>query len=298
MQHSSLPRLRCPVCKGVLNLEIAKEVGAEVIEGRLNCDCGHSYPIQDGIVNFIYPHHLLPSDEEFQQKYNKGAEKYDIGMEWLFNSFYEDEQAVRRQMVELLDIAPGACVLDIGCGTGGDSLAIADYIESKGELYTLDLSISMVQIAKNKLAKIPMSIEYFLGNAAYLPFADGTFDALLHFGGLNTFGEISKAIAEMTRVVRPGGKVVIGDEGVPSWLRQKLFGKMLINANPLYKHEPPLDSLPENVREVCVRWILGNAFYLIDYRIGEGPPKLDIDLPIPGKGDSLRLRYYKSEAKH
>lgn len=292
MKQSTWPKLRCPACRQGLELETQKSVGFEIIEGRLTCQCGRSYPIQSGTPNFIYPAKLLPSDEEFQGKYNKGAEQYDTGIEWLFKSFFEDENSIRSQMVELLQVQPGSCVLDVGCGTGSDALHIARRIKAEGELYVLDISSGMIEIAKRRLASLQTPVEYFLSNASYLPFADGVFDAVFHFGGLNTFGEIGRALAEMTRVVRTGGKVVVGDESVAPWLRKSLFGRILMKVNPLYKHKPPLDCLPANAKDVCLRWILGNAFYLIEYRVSDGPPKLDLDLPIPGKGDTLRSRYY------
>lgn len=255
------------------------------------CACGRNYPIVDGTPNLIYPEKLLPSDEEFQQKYDRGAENYDEGLDWLFGSFYENENEVRRALLDLLDLHPGSRVLEVGCGTGKDSVQIASQLGEKGELYVQDISSAMIRLARRRLAGSPAAIEYFLSNAAYLPFDDGFFDAVFHFGGLNTFGEIRKALAEMTRVVRVGGKVVLGDEGVAPWLRKKTFGRVLINANPLYKHRPPLECLPETARDVSLHWILGNAFYVIDYRVGDGPPKVDLDLPIPGKRDSLRSRY-------
>ena len=149
----------------------------------------------------------------------------------------------------------------------------------------------MLQLARRKLAGAGGTVDFLVSNAAYLPLADASFDAAFHFGGINAFGDVRRALAEMARVVRPGGKVVVGDEGIAPWLRRKLYGRMLTNANPLYRHGPPLDRLPVGARDVRVRWLLGNAFYVIDFRVGQGPPYLDIDLPIPGKGDSLRSRY-------
>jgi hypothetical protein len=67
-----------------------------------------------------------------------------------------------------------------------------------------------------------------------------------------------------------------------------------MKANPLYKNELPIDCLPESARNVSVRWLLGNAFYVIRYEVGEDAPPIDLDLPIPGKGDSLRTRYFGS----
>lgn len=220
------------------------------------------------------------------------ADGYETYLKWLFKILYEDEYSVRSQMVELLELHRGACVLEVGCGTGQDAEHIIRRIGSEGQLFTQDLSMGRVTLAKRRLRNSATPIEYGLSNAAYLPFADHTFDAVFHFGGLNTFGEKREALAEMTRVTRVGGKVVVGDESIPPWLRKSLFGKILMKYNPLYTDEPPLECLPLNARSACVRWVLGNAFYLIDYRVGEGAPRLDLDLPIPFKGDCLRSRYY------
>lgn len=57
-------------------------------------------------------------------------------------------------------------------------------------------------------------MEFSVGNASYLPFPDGFFDAAYHFGGLNLFTDKKRALAEMTRVVKRGGKVVAADEGL------------------------------------------------------------------------------------
>jgi SAM-dependent methyltransferase len=125
-------------------------------------------------------------------------------------------------------------------------------------------------------------IEFFEGNAAHLPFADEFFDAAYHFGGLNFFSDKRQAIAEMTRVVRRGGKVVFGDEGLAPWLRNSPYGDTLTAACTHYLQPAPLDALPDCAREVSVRWLVGNAFYVIDYRVGDGPPKLDVSLLVSG----------------
>lgn len=290
MKRSVLTILRCPACKGSLSVEANDNDSEEITMGSLRCACGGNYEIREGVPNLIYPEELAASDEEFKRKYDEGAERYDAGLDWLFTSFYENEDTVRNGMMKLLDLRPDSRVLEVGCGTGKDSLHILARLQ-QGELYAQDISAGMITIAKRRLAGSKIPVRYVMSNAAYLPFADSHFDAVFHFGGINTFGDIRRALAEMTRVTRPGGKVVVGDEGVAPWLRKKSFGRILVNANPLYKHSPPLESLPENAREVRLRWILGNAFYIIDYLVGEGPPPVDLDLPIPGKGDSLRSRY-------
>lgn len=295
MNPSALTYLRCPACMGQLTTEPRPGNEAPLTRGKISCSCGLSYLVEESIPNLIYPEILLPSDEEFKGKYDSGADNYDLGMDWLFQTFNVNEQGIRSQMVDLMELAPGAKVLDVGCGTGGDSLYIAEKIGPDGLLFSTDISSGMLGIAHRKLKQAAPSVHVMLSNASYLPFPDDLFDAVLHFGGINNFGEIKRALSEMTRVVRPGGKVVIGDESVPPWLRDTFFGKVLMNANPLYKHLPPMEFLPENARQVCLRWFFGDAFYLIDYRVGEGPPPLDIDVPIPGKGDSLRSRFEKTK---
>lgn len=90
---------------------------------------------------------------------------------------------------------------------------------------------------------------------------------------------------------------MVGDESAAPRLRRQGFGRVIINANPLYRHLPPLASLPDNATDVSLHWILGNAFYLIEYVVGDGPPRLDLDRPIPGRrGGTLRSRYAESDS--
>jgi hypothetical protein len=93
--------------------------------------------------------------------------------------------------------------------------------------------------------------------------------------------------------VKKGGRVVVGDESLPPWLEGTEFGEVIVTNNPLFKHKVPLASLPESAREVTVRWVLGGCFYLIDFKVGDGPPPADFDLPHKGwRGGTMRTRYY------
>jgi ubiquinone/menaquinone biosynthesis C-methylase UbiE len=294
MKKNSAEAYRCPHSQQELTLRMDRVEGDDVVEGCLTARDGQTYGIKRGIPNLTFPEQLGASDAEFRDKYDRGAEQYDAGLDWLFRSFYEDEEKVRTGMIDLLGLKPGMRVLEIGCGTGKDSVIIARSLSDVGQIFLLEMSRNMLEVCRAKLTDCRgVQIEFLLGNASYLPFPNEYFDAVFHFGGLNTFSEKKRALDEMTRVARIGAKVVVGDESVPPWLREKPIGKILINANPLYKHQLPLEDLPECARNVQVRWILGNAFYLISYQVGDGAPRVDLDLPIPGKGDSLRSRYYR-----
>lgn len=95
----------------------------------------------------------------------------------------------------------------------------------------------------------------------------------------------------MARVVKPGGKVLVG-ESMPPWLYNTEFGKVLLNNNPLFKFEIPFEKLPIETRNVVVRWIIGGVYYMIEFDIGEGEPQREsFDLEIPGlEGGTLNTR--------
>jgi len=292
-----MPRLRCPACGDELRAENASESDGEIVSAELVSGCGERFAVTDGVADFLYPHELRETEALMKEEFDRRAGDYDSDLEWQFDVFDEDKDEIRRRMVDLLELKPGMTVLETGAGTGSDSEHILSEIGSEGRLFGQDISLPMLEIAREKLADRLERADFHVGNASYLPFEDDMFDAAYHFGALNFFADRRRAIEEMARVVRPGGKVVIGDEGMAPWLRRRLYGKIMIRANKNYKFRPPLDLLPEDVREVGVHWLLGDSFYVIDFRVGEGPLPMNLDLPMPHKGDTLRSRYYGAKAK-
>jgi hypothetical protein len=116
---------------------------------------------------------------------------------------------------------------------------------------------------------------------------------LFQFGGVGEFSDIKAFFSEAVRVVRPGGRVVTGDESMPVWLRATEFSRLLTFTNPQYAAPLPLDCLPIEARNVNLRWIIGGTFYLIDFVVGEGEPPANFDFVIPGpRGGTRRSRYY------
>jgi ubiquinone/menaquinone biosynthesis C-methylase UbiE len=269
--------------------------------GTLACECGLDFSVVDGIAHLIRPERESFSAEETREKeyYEATARTYDDVLDWLFRSFAEDERQVRARMIDLLALESTDRVLETGAGTCRDTLGISERLGPEAELFVQDLSPSMLSIGRDRMrARGALDgshgrVEFFIGNASSLPFTDAALDAAYHFGGFNLFSDKRKALAEMARVVRVGGKVVVGDEGIAPWHRDSEYGAILMNSNQLYRYEPPLDLLPETARDAGVRWLIGNAFYVIDFRVGEGPPEVDLDLPIQGRrGGTHRTRYF------
>lgn len=294
MKESTFHILRSPQNQEIFNLKVNVVKGDSTWEGELTSS-SEQYIIGEGLADLTYPKTLLPSDREFKEKYDSNASEYQAGMDWLFNVFYEEEKNVRQQMAEIISAQTSDLILDIGCGTGKDAQFI---FQSCPETHIIlaDISCYMLKEARKNLEPYIDRTDFILCNGSYLPFADNSFDKVFHFGGINEFGDKARAIREFNRVVKPGGKIIFGDEGVAPWLANKEYGQILKKANPLYTHTPPVELLPSGAKQVKLHWLLGNAFYLIEFENSKKAPSLNLDLPIPGKrGGTLRSRYEEKQ---
>ena len=292
MRPDELSLFLSPALQEPLTLEDQVMAGGDIVGGRLVTTSGESYPIVDGIPQLIHPKSLGASTAATQAFYDGRSETYDQYLHLTFAVHNEDEQTLRNQFIDSLDLKPESRVLEVAAGTGRDSEGIVNRLGPNGLLCVQDLSEGMLRKAKSRLAGAKVPTSYSLANAEYLPFADQSFDAVYSFGGLGEFPDIKRCLKEMVRVCRPGGKIVVGDESIPPWLRQTEFAKILATTNPQFFAPLPLDHMPEEARDVRLRWVIGGVFYLIDFRVGTGPPTANFDFPVPGpRGGTLRTRY-------
>lgn len=276
-----------------LTLEHAVRDGDEIVSGVLVAASGHRFEIANGVPNFVYPFELPQADRDALRETEARVEGYDRYLPLTFSTYGEDEQAVRNAMIDKLDLKPGMRVLETGAGTGRDSELLAQRLGSDGKLYIQDIAPSFLAKNIERMRGAEPQVEPALANGYYLPFPDNSFDACYHFGGINAFSDIKRGFAEMARVTKPGGKVVVGDEAMPPWLRDTEFARVLINSNPEFAYHIPLDKLPIEARKTRIEWIVGGVFYVIDFLVGEGEPQADLDFPIPGvRGGTHRTRYY------
>ncbi len=253
-----------------------------------------SYEIDD-ILDLTYPKELFEQDRKERVAYDDAFQRYDRGVTWVFESLNSDETLNRQKMCDLLHLKPGMKVLEVGAGTGKDSELIIKAISPNGEAYLSDLSPKMLQLAKQRLNPDGVTVNYFIANGTYLPFEDNTFDAVFHFGGINTFAERKEAFEEFSRVAKVGARIVVGDESVPSWLRNEPTYKTLMKANPMFADEVPLQDLPKNIENFELHWIFGFGYYVMGYNKSAIYPEVNVNLQIPGKDfeDNWRLRAEK-----
>lgn len=144
-----------------------------------------------------------------------------VGPEWDALRKVFNDDALRARAVSRL-LAPNLLVADIGTGTGILAIELA---RLGARVVAVDHSARMIDAARTKIAADPdLRIEFRLGEASALPLSDAEADAALAHMVLHYLPSPSEAIAEMARVVKPGGSVVVVDF-VPhqhEWMREEL----------------------------------------------------------------------------
>jgi SAM-dependent methyltransferase len=245
------------------------------------------------VIDFIEPMIATDRDSSNLEMYNSqsSGEIYRNFLNWLFETFGEDEKAFRGKTLERLNLSRGMKVLITGCGLGDDLPLILASIGVEGEIHAQDLSKSMVLSASKTSGG--ENICFSISNAMSLPYVSRYFDAVYHFGGINLFGDIRKAIAEMERVCKIGGRILFGDEGIAPHLRGTQYAEIAINNNPLWAADAPMNVLPHNAAHVELSYVLGNCFYLIAFTPSTGFPEMNLDVQHKGtRGGSARTRYF------
>src|ERR671917_2063191 len=111
----------------------------------------------------------------------------------------------RERAADLAAVGPGDSALDVACGTGDLAIELARRVGPSGSVVGSDFSESMLERAR---AKAP-AVTWEWGNALDLPYADGEFDAATVGFGARNFSDLDRGLAELVRVVSPGGRVVI-----------------------------------------------------------------------------------------
>jgi demethylmenaquinone methyltransferase/2-methoxy-6-polyprenyl-1,4-benzoquinol methylase len=155
--------------------------------------------------------------------FDEVAERYDLVNDLLAVG---QTRRWRRAVVDAVNPKAGERVLDLAAGTGTSSVPFA---KAGALVIPVDFSLGMLQVGKRKHPGLP----FVAGDGLALPFADGVFDAATISFGLRNLHDLQGGLAELMRVVRPGGRLVICEFSHPTWAPfRTIYSEYLMKALP------------------------------------------------------------------
>ena len=196
---------------------------------------------------------LFTGDKE---RYVKGmfaeiASRYD-----LLNSVlsFNQHKAWRRKAVRMSGVKTGDCCLDVCTGTGDFAVDLAAATGGSGRVIASDFCEPMIRNGLQKVSRAmggPISL--MVANAERLPYPENTFDVCTVGFGIRNVAHIDRAVQEMTRVVRPGGRVVILEfnRPRPAWYKPFIdfyLFHVLPRIGGLFSRQEAYTYLPESMK--------------------------------------------------
>ncbi|MHB1740493.1 MAG: demethylmenaquinone methyltransferase [Actinomycetes bacterium] len=167
--------------------------------------------------------HLDKKPSEVAAMFDAVARRYDLANDVL--SLGQDRRW-RRVVTGAVAARPGERILDLATGTGTSATPFA---RAGARVVGLDLSWGMLRVGRAR--RVPAQL--VAGDATRLPFDDATFDAVTISFGLRNVTDTAAALAEMARVTRPGGRLVVGEFSRPTWaLWRTVYLEYLVRALP------------------------------------------------------------------
>jgi demethylmenaquinone methyltransferase/2-methoxy-6-polyprenyl-1,4-benzoquinol methylase len=161
--------------------------------------------------------------DEVATMFDEVAPRYDVMNDLLSLG---QTRRWRKIVLDAVDAGPGQRVLDLAAGTGTSS---EPYADAGVDVVACDFSLGMLRVGKRRRP----DIDFIAGDATNLPFADGSFDAVTISFGLRNVTDPRKALAEMLRVTKPGGRLVIAEFSSPvNPLWRTMYVEYLMRALP------------------------------------------------------------------
>lgn len=167
---------------------------------------------------------LAKEPSEVAAMFDEVAARYDLTNTVL--SLGQD-RGWRRAVASALDLRPGERVLDLAAGTATSSAALAS---TGADVVGCDFSLGMLRVGATAHHE---GVELVAGDALRLPFRDGAFDAVTISFGLRNTHDTAVALAELRRVTRPGGRLVVCEFSHPTWSPfRTVYDEYLMRALP------------------------------------------------------------------
>ncbi len=155
----------------------------------------------------------------------------------------------RERAADIASVGPGDRVLDVATGTGDLAVELARRVGPAGEVVGMDFSPAMLELAREKAPEL----RFEQGNALELAYDDDEFAATTVGFGARNFADLGRGLAEMARVTRPGGRVVVLEITTPqrpplSWFFGVWFDRIVPALGRLAGDPDAYGYLPSSVR--------------------------------------------------
>lgn len=158
-----------------------------------------------------FGYHQVPIQEKAQrvaQVFHSVANKYDLMNDLMSLGIH---RIWKRLAIELAGVRTGQQVLDVAGGTGDLSRYFSRLVGPQGRVILSDINSSMLNVGRDRLLDrgINQNVDYVQANAECLPFADNSFDCVTIAFGLRNVTHKEAALESLTRVLKPGGRLLI-----------------------------------------------------------------------------------------
>jgi ubiquinone/menaquinone biosynthesis C-methylase UbiE len=164
----------------------------------------------------------------------------------------------------------GLRVLEIGCGRGVGTEIILERFEA-GEVQAFDLDPDMVRLARVRLARYPADrVRLFIGDAENIEAADESFDAVVDFGIIHHCPNWQRAVAEVRRVLKPGGKFFFEEvtkQALDRWFYRTFLEHPTENRFTASQFVAEVESQGIQVGRNSIEWFLGDLVVGVGIRL-------------------------------
>lgn len=208
------------------------------------------------------------------------------GQRWASRQFAQDVvlQPVLDLLIDRAAPKAGESVVDVGCGSGASTNALANKVGPSGRVFGVDVSQPMLERARQTTPK-DAPIDYALADATVYPFDAASFDLLASRFGVMFFADPAVSFTNLRKAMKPAGRLAFA-----CWQEPRENPFFMAPLQAVYKHVPKLPQLgPEDpgpfsfASQARVKRILGEAGFAA---VAMEPCRLDLDVAIGGGMDA------------
>ena len=203
MYADILKILRCPVCGGAFEMEATETEDDEIIEGVLECEGGHEYPVREGVIDFG------SGEQEGMNQWSEAYEETDYeSLDAEIEAGKTDEERAQDEKLIEAFVRDAAkqqdgFILDIASGRGMLLTRLVPAVGENVHVIATDLSFEVLKYDRLKLKKIcpERRVSFIACDATSLPLADSAAERVVSFFGIcNMMGAVEEGVREAARV--------------------------------------------------------------------------------------------------